>query len=435
VAFFLLLLYLVLTCLRPWDLIPSLAPLRLSFWVGNAALFFSTLGFIASGRYSLLSVPAFFFLISFFVVLILSPALATGWIGGISKAFTESMVNVVTCILIFLSARTVGKVRVVGAVLTALLMIVVVQGALAYYGYYATEELVMVQRTDEMNEAGQRASFGRVRGLGQLNDPNDLAQALIVAAPLLWPVWRQGRKLRNFLFVVIPSLVLLYGVYLTRSRGALLSILILVALFLRERMTRFRLITPIATAAVIGATMMASGFTGGRDMSDSSSEGRLEAWYDGLQMLQGSPLFGVGFGNFVDHHIRVAHNSFIHCFAELGMAGYFLWIGLLIAIHTDMVALGTPEDEDDEESVSLARWATAVRFCLYAFLSGAFFLSRTYATALYTIVGLAITLSAIGRNYGWVTTQWQTLVTRAALTSSLSVVAIYIFVMVAKRIG
>ena len=430
-GFFLLILYLALTCLRPWDLYPALAPLRMSFWVGNFALVFSMLGFIASGSYSVVSVPALYFLITFFTVLVLSPALATGWVGGIFQAFTESMVNVVTCVLIFLCARSIGKVRIVGGALCLVLMIVVVQGALAHYGYFATEEFVMTQRT-EADETGQRGEFGRIRGLGQLNDPNDLAQALIVAAPLLWPAWRHGRSMRNFLFVITPTLVLLYGVYLTRSRGGFLSVLIIIVLRLRERMTRFRLMAPVATAVFLGAAMIAMGFTGGRNMSDSSSEGRLEAWYQGFQMLRSNPMFGVGFDNFVDHHIRAAHNSFIHCFAELGFTGYFFWIGLLIAIHTDLFAMSTPDDADDEDQAALARWATSVRFSFYAFLSGAFFLSRTYATALYTIVGLAITLSAMGRSSGWITTNWQSLFVRTTLCSSLSIVAIYLFVIVAN---
>ena len=35
-------------------------------------------------------------------------------------------------------------------------------------------------------------------------------------------------------------------------------------------------------------------------------------------MLKFSPLWGVGYGSFADVHELVAHNSFVHCFAELG---------------------------------------------------------------------------------------------------------------------
>jgi putative inorganic carbon (HCO3(-)) transporter len=432
-GFFLLVLYLALTYLRPWDLYPDLAQFRLAFWVGNLGIGFSLISFLAGGAYSVLTVPALYFMTAFFGVLIASPAIATGWMGGMAGAFTESMVNVLTCFLILLSARSIGKIRTVGAVICGLLMLVAIQGAFAYYAGFHTEELVLIQRFDQVDmTTGVRAEFGRVRGLGQLNDPNDLAQAIIVAAPLLWPLWRSGRTMRNFWLVILPSMVLFGGVFLTRSRGGFLSILIIIVLRLRERMTRFKTIAPVAAAGFLGLAMVAMGFTGGRDMQDSSSEGRLEAWYDGVQMLKAHPLFGVGFDNFTDHHVRVAHNSFVHCFAELGAIGYFFWIGLLIAIHTDLYAMRTPDDEEDEEQVALSTMATSVRYCLYAFLSGAFFLSRTYSTALYTVVGLAIALSAIGRSWGVVTTDWGKLLLRSALTSSLSIAGIYVFVMVVK---
>jgi putative inorganic carbon (hco3(-)) transporter len=431
-GFVFLLLYLILTYLRPWDLYPVLAPYRSAFWVGILGLGFSLLGFLAGGAYSVLRVPALYFLTLFFGVVILSPAIATGWMGGIAVAFFESMVNVLTCCLILLSAKSIGRIRAVGVLICTLLMLVVVQGAFAYYGHFHTDKLVLMQRTDAMDATGQRAAFGRVRGLGQLNDPNDLAQAIIVAAPLLWPIWRSGRPLRNFCLVVMPSLVLFYGVVLTRSRGGFLSILIVIVLRLRERMTRFKTVAPLATAGFLGLSMIAMGFTGGRDMQDSSSDGRLEAWYEGLQMLKAHPLFGVGFDNFVDHHKLAAHNSFVHCFGELGIVGYFFWIGLLIAIHTDLYAMGTPEDEEDDDQVALSQYATSLRFCFYAFLSGAFFLSRTYATALYTVVGLAIALSAIGRSWGLVTTDWGKLLGRTTLGCFASIAVIYVFVTVAK---
>jgi O-antigen ligase len=330
---------------------------------------------------------------------------------------------VVSAILILLAARSITRMRVLGGFLALLSVGLVVQSALAYYGIYSVDGLVVTQRFDEVNVFGVREGFARAQGRGQFSDPNDLAQALIAAGPLLWPFWRSGRTLRNFIVVMLPTAVLIYGVYLTRSRGGILSLLALVALFLRERMTRFRTVGPAVIAGCLALVMLAAGFTGGRSIGgDSSSEGRIDAWYDGFQMLIGNPLFGVGFGRFIEHHVRVAHNSFVHCFAELGLVGYFLWLGMLLAIHTDLYAMRKPpqeeaeegeeekgggeegqeeeEQEPDEEQTALSRWATAIRFSLYAYLSGAFFLSRTYAIILYLIVGMAIALTDIARSSG-----------------------------------
>jgi putative inorganic carbon (HCO3(-)) transporter len=437
VGFLLLLLYLTLTYLRPWDFFPGLAAYRPAFWVGNSALAMAGLEFVAGGQYSLLAAPAFCFLLGFFAILVASPVTATGWLGGVILALTQSMVPLVSCLLILLTVRTLARMRRLAALICLLSLILVGLCVLAYHGIFATEMLVFVQRTEADILTGERGQLGRIRGLGQFNDPNDLAQALLAATPLLWPVWRAGRRLRNFLLVVLPSLVLLSGIYLTRSRGAILSILVVVVLRLRERMTRFRVAGPVMAAGCLGLLMLTAGFTGGRDISssDASSEGRLDAWYDGMQMLLHNPVFGVGYGRFIDHHIRVAHNSFVHCFAELGLLGYFFWIGLLVAVHTDLYELGRSSGEDDEEPSSLAAWATAVRFSLYAFLAGAFFLSRTYSITLYMIIGLAIALGEIGRRTGQITVNWRSILTRAAVGTFASVVGIYFFLKVAKLVS
>jgi len=147
--------------------------------------------------------------------------------------------------------------------------------------------------------------------------------------------------------------------------------------------------------------MMALGVTGGREISadEESAEGRLDAWHAGIEMLRSHPLTGVGYGGFAEHHVRAAHNSYVHCFSELGLLGYFCWIGLLVITHTRLAALGRLE-ETDEDSKFIVTWATSLRFSLYGFLAGAFFLSRTYTPTLYILIALAMALDQIARVSG-----------------------------------
>jgi O-antigen ligase len=105
-----------------------------------------------------------------------------------------------------------------------------------------------------------------------------------------------------------------------------------------------------ALSAVLSAVALTGllllGFAGSRSFSkDASFEGRTEAWYAGLQMLKDSPIWGVGLGFFRDYHERVAHNSFVHCFAELGLVGYFLWLAVIVLTVSDLgqrPAVGRP---------------------------------------------------------------------------------------------
>ena len=64
-------------------------------------------------------------------------------------------------------------------------------------------------------------------------------------------------------------------------------------------------------------------------------------------MLKANPLFGVGWGlfrDFTEENI-VGHNSFAHCWGELGMFGYFFWLALVIASFKDSWAMGNAESD------------------------------------------------------------------------------------------
>jgi putative inorganic carbon (HCO3(-)) transporter len=266
----------------------------------------------------------------------------------------------------------------------------------------------------------------RVRALGYLNDPNDLAQALIAVGPLLWPFWRTGRFFRNLMLVIVPSMILLYGVFLTHSRGAATSALVIVALLSREKIRRFRKTAPIAISILMAAAFSIAGLSGGRGVSsgDESAAGRLAAWSAGFEMLKSSPLFGVGYGAFTDFHELTAHNSFVLCLAELGVAGFFCWLSLLAVTIWELrrvEALIAGQQEYEE----LARWSLAVRFSLYAFLSGAFFLSRTYAPTLYITLGTAFVVVDIARRTYYDEIPKGTMMLRLGGLAAASIVTLY----------
>ena len=61
---------------------------------------------------------------------------------------------------------------------------------------------------------------------------------------------------------------------------------------------------------------------------DDSAYGRVEAWYEGIQMFKSSPVFGVGKGMFTDFNNLTAHNSYMLVLAELGFVGSIFFLGL-----------------------------------------------------------------------------------------------------------
>jgi O-antigen ligase len=400
-AFFITTLFMIASYLRPGDLSAELATLRIPFWLGNAGMFAGGAGTVFSRRTSILRSPQLMLLLWFFGVLVMSPILVRGWFGGGADAFTSFSTSIIGYVLIVLSVSDLSKLRVLAALLLVLSLVLVAQGFLATQFGLWRDFFIYNQNVATESEGLQ--TVDRIRALGYLNDPNDLGQALVSVAPLLWPFWIPRRGFRNFLLIVLPTLLLLYGVYLTHSRGAAFSVVIIVGLLTRERMRRFRNVAPIAAAVVLLAAMSLAGVSGGRDVStgDESAAGRLDAWSEGFGMLRGNPLFGVGFGGFGEHNTSnhlTAHNSFVLCLGELGLAGYVPWFALLVVAIWELNRV-EKATQDVEEYDDLRRWGFAARFSLYAFLSGAFFLSRTYSPTLYVTLAIAFVVVDLARSH------------------------------------
>src|SRR5690606_13952047 len=129
--------------------------------------------------------------------------------------------------------------------------------------------------------------------------------------------------------VWLPAAILLYALWLTRSRGGMLGLSVVLAYSMLQRTGPVR--AGIAVAAFAMA-VIATGATGGRGYSagEASAGGRIDAWSEGLTMLGNHPVFGVGYGNFGEHHDYTAHNSFVLAFSELGLVGYLFWLALLV---------------------------------------------------------------------------------------------------------
>ena len=85
---------------------------------------------------------------------------------------------------------------------------------------------------------------------------------------------------------------------------------------------------------------------------EGTGQARIQLWSDGLMFFQQSPLFGIGMENYRQFSRHVAHNSFIHCFAELGLLGGTLFLGASTSrcaacTICGIVARGRRDDEQE----------------------------------------------------------------------------------------
>tara|TARA_R110001599_G_scaffold79463_3_gene215307 strand:- start:13384 stop:14700 length:1317 start_codon:yes stop_codon:yes gene_type:complete len=233
---------------------------------------------------------------------------------------------------------------------------------------------------------------GRITYIGILSDPNDLGVFFMMNIPFSLYFMTKSNGMGKVLGLTTFCL-LLYGIYMTNSRGTMLAVVGMAALYMLIRFGGTK-------AIIAGLTLsppvlfIASTF---RTVSsqEASAMGRLWAWWDGLEMLKVNPVFGIGSNNFMEQHGRVAHNTYIQIAAELGLSGYILWTTvLLLTLAMGFSAImytknRLPEDITEKIQAELTLCSTFF-YSLCGFAMTAFFLSRHRFIIYFMVAGLLL---------------------------------------------
>jgi O-antigen ligase len=260
----------------------------------------------------------------------------------------------------------------------------------------------------------------RITYLGFFSDPNDLGMFLVMCIPFTIYFYKSGNALLKIVMFTILTTII-YGVYLTGSRGTMLGVGSLAAVYFLVTYAGPKLFIAAMVISPIAATVLASL----QSNIDASANGRLEAWYHGIQMMMANPIFGIGKGRFQEEHGIVAHNSYVHIVGELGIPGYSLWGGALIftvlvgysfqkyknklkqeeslsdsPVHqkfSGKISETTKEKklrvQIDNDKLELTQEYTlnqTLFFSMVGFMVTAFFLSRTYTLLLFIFIGMTL---------------------------------------------
>jgi hypothetical protein len=274
------------------------------------------------------------------------------WIGGGLSAFLLFIPNAFAYFLVCLHCNSKKKLQVLVLMMLFVCLFVIAQGSIELQHGLPTSIDAQAANTDSSyfigmdNDAGQW--FYRLRGMGEIHDPNDFAQLIVCVLPLVFIFWRPKKTLQNIAFVTLPVCALLYGAYLTHSRGGMLALLAIVVVAARRR------IGTLPALLLVGGLFVASmalHVTGGRDISADAGEDRTDLWGQSMQLLKSHPLFGVGFGNLPDYLGHTAHNTILVCAAELGLFGLYFWSLFLFPTVRDALAIASPKKVNEGEPV------------------------------------------------------------------------------------
>ena len=447
-GFFFLILYLFASFIFPAELFADLAPYHLPYWIGIGGLAVSVVLVFVRRGHPLRSIQVYV-LFSFFAVLVLSWMMADRMLAVVPEAINQFAPSVAMFVVTLCTVDSLRKLNVVTGLVVFFSLVVFAQGVVAYhFGInekmflldpakredpakdVAIDDEAFIGETDPPDQpADENDGFAkRIRGLGMLHDPNDLALSFVAALPLISIGLRRWRPLAPLLEFLL-SAALCYGVYLTHSRGGTLGLLVVLLCILAQRLGRWRALLLVGLLAI---GLLAVDIGGGRSFSalDESAADRLDAWSAGLQMLKSQPLIGVGYRQFEEHHSMTAHNSFVLCFAETGLVGYFLWLSLLGITLLQLQKLKhLPESVPAEPAIR--KQASILQTALIGFMVAAFFLSRTYVPFLYLLIGLSAALVLIA-NKNDVAVVWPTYLKMGSLIAASEMASVILIYFIGK---
>ncbi|HTH52311.1 MAG TPA: O-antigen ligase family protein [Edaphobacter sp.] len=263
----------------------------------------------------------------------------TGWLGSIAPAVLGFIPNTFTFLLIVANCRKKSHLQLIVMMLFIASAFTIIKGYAALRAGDYTNPYLMPQGAEE-------GYFYRLRGMGFINDPNDFAQVMVSLIPCMFFFWKKGNSFLN-LFLVLPSAALLvFGMYLTHSRGGIIALMAVTLFAFRRK------IGTVPSAILAGgffAITSLVGWSGGRDVSVEAGSGRMDAWAAGLDLIKSHPLFGVGFNRFSEYYYITAHNTIVVCAAELGMFGLFCWVMFVLPTVRDAAVCTTWKKEKPAE--------------------------------------------------------------------------------------
>ncbi|HEV3447067.1 MAG TPA: O-antigen ligase family protein, partial [Gemmataceae bacterium] len=265
---------------------------------------------------------------------------------------------------------------------------------LQYHGAIDVEALATLKENGSFNEStGEQVIFLRLRGPGIFNDPNDLCLILLTGMAIcLWRAADRNAGIRRLGWIGLIGLFG-YALSLTQSRGGFIA---LAAMCLVLFWTRFGWRRALVLGLLVLPPLLF--VFGERQTSLSASSGtgqdRIRLWSFALNCLREAPLFGIGAGQFEEREGLVAHNSYIHGFAELGFIGGTLFLGAFYCAISGLFRIR------DWRLASLAPELDRVRPYLIAIVvgygTGILALTRDYTVTTYLPLGLATVFVDVG---------------------------------------
>lgn len=269
------------------------------------------------------------------------------------------------------------------------------------FGVFVVKSLPFLIRS-----GGADRVYGPAKSM--IADNNDFGLALNMTLPMFF--FLAQTETRPWIKRMWGTLCLLTipTIFFTYSRGALLSLIVLLTLMILRLRQRL-LLLPVALVGVSLAILVTPQSWKERmnpssdNMLDKSARGRINAWEFSVHLVSDYPLTGGGFETFTPQlfnlyapdptDVHGPHSVYFGILGEHGFPGLALFlclIGSAFFSTFEVVKWGRYYGDD----IAVA-YALMFRFGLVGFLTAGLFLARAYFDYAYTIIACIIILRSV----------------------------------------
>jgi putative inorganic carbon (HCO3(-)) transporter len=275
-------------------------------------------------------------------------------------------------------------------------------------GFYGLKGGLWVLRTG----GGERV-FGP--DMSFFADNNTLGLALCMILPLLLYLSREEprRWLKNIMRITFFFTMI--AVVFTYSRGALLGLLIILAVLIWRSPWRLRFGMALLIGALVAAPLLPDnlweriqsiGEQQSAETRDQSTQGRLEAWSTAWSIAVDRPFTGAGFRALWSNEIwmtyygpeflqvRDAHSLYFEVLEEHGFLGLGLYLLVLAGTLLTLRRI-RKRWRGHTEYGYLANYAEMTQLCLYPFLVAGAFITVAYFDLYFYFVAASVTLRSL----------------------------------------
>jgi probable O-glycosylation ligase (exosortase A-associated) len=382
--------------LRPYDLLPGLAKLRIPM----LTVITSTVAFIFIKAWTDKSIKWDKFnwvFLSFIGVVAIT--VVTAWNNRFAYNVFQSMS--IYFVVMLIATNVVNSTRRFSWLIWILLTIHV---------YFALKGILHYS-TGSYSYGGMNTS-GSV-GSNFLNDENDFAMALNTFIPFAFFMTFSFKNVFKKLIGTGILLILIFGVISSMSRGGWIGLVAAIGFSVFRSKHRIKSLA-IALLSVLALIAFAPSQYWAEVQSISAESGtgkaRIEYWKAAVRMFVDNPLVGVGAANggvrmpaYIETDRdpntqwgRTFHGTLPQVLAELGGLGIFFYLTMIVLALKYLNRIGKISQETEDGKI-LVYMANSLTAAIIAYLVTATFISTAYYPQLWALLTLSITLFHISK--------------------------------------